>query len=159
MQQKLSSCSTPTEGVDGPRELRTEGVAGTGKLRSWDPDRRVGGTARAEGEKARLNREAYGSKRSHETAGVVGIERQVEALRPTDRLRELKLMQSRDEPSGEDVEGGSCVGTECARKVEFARFGFLRARAESQGLSLPLKMEETNPMLVVKAIGLGLKSL
>ena len=92
-------------------------MVGTGELRYWDHDLRVGETARAVGEKARLNQKVCESKRSHKTAGVVKVEDHVETLRPTDRLRELKLMQSRDEPSWEKVEGDSCVRTECAKKV------------------------------------------
>ena len=112
-------------------------MVGTGKLRSRDHDRRIGETALVVEEKARRNRKVCESERSHETAGVVKVEHHVETLGPTDRLRELKLMQSRDEPSGEEVDGDSCVGTECTRKVEFARPGFLGALAESQGYSPP----------------------
>ena len=84
------------------------------------------------GEKARLNRKVCGIERSHETACADGIERHLESLGPTDRPRELRLMQSRDEPSGEEGR----AGTGCAEKVEFARPGFLRERTESRGLSL-----------------------
>ena len=72
-------------------------------------------------EKARLNRKVCESERSLETAGVVEIERHVEALGLTDRLRELKLMQSRDEPSGEkSLWGDSRAGAGYTNEIEFA---------------------------------------
>ena len=53
------------------------------------------------GEKARLNRGVCEIERSHETAGADEIERHLESLGLTDRPRELRLMQSKDELSGE----------------------------------------------------------
>ena len=82
MQQKLSSCCSLTEGVDSPGELRSEGMVGTGELRSGDHDRRLGKTARALEEQARLNRKVCESERSHKTAGVVNVEHHVETFGP-----------------------------------------------------------------------------
>ena len=121
---------------------------------------RVGETARAVGEKARLNRKVCGSERSHETAGVVKVERHVETLGPTDRLRELKLMQTRAEPSGEEILWGIVA-------LELGTRGKLNSRILSSSTSelslevsfVSLNMDETSPMLIVEAIGLGLKGL
>ena len=136
-QQKLSSCSTPTEGVDGHGELRSEGMVGTGELRSGDHDLRVSETARAVKEKARLNRNVCESERSHETAGFVKVEHHVETLGPTDWLRELKLMQSRDELSGEESLWGDIrAGAGYAREIDSANPELFRERAESRGLFL-----------------------
>ena len=100
------------------------------------------------------------SERSHETAGVVKVERHVETLGPTDKLRELKLMQSRDEPSGEESLWGIVA-------LELGTRGRLNSRILSSSASelslevsfISLKMKETRMVLVVEAIGLGLEGL
>ena len=111
-------------------------------------------------EKARLNRKLCGSRKSHETAGVVKVEHLVETLGPTDRLRELKLMQSRDEPSGEEsLWGDSRAGAGYAREIKFAHLELFRERAESRGLFLLFENGGDEPDAHCRGDHHGLKGL
>ena len=82
------------------------GIADTGELRSGGHDRLVEETARAVLKEVRLHQEVCENERRLETADADEIER-LECLGPTDWPRELRLMQSSDERSGEEIWGDS----------------------------------------------------
>ena len=101
VQRRRSWRSTPIEGVADTGELQYWGIAVTGELRSGGHDRLVEETARAVEEEVRLHQERCENERRREIADADEIER-LESLGPTDRPRGLRLMQSRDERSGEE---------------------------------------------------------
>ena len=135
-QRKRSWRSTPTEGVADTGELQYWGIADTGELRSGGHDRLVEETARAVEEEVRLYQEVCENERRRETADADEIER-LESPGPTDLFRELRLMQSRNERSGEkSLLGDSRAGARYAREIEFAPPRLFLERTVSRGLSL-----------------------